>query len=122
MARSKDPTVRALPDPVKRFQWYTQTNAHASDVGDWDLKSQQFTDAVLTLLAGDLAVMFGRTRDGGAISVTIFDGPERTRVYLDDAIAMDDWADLILAGAKAAGVGRWSKDVGTEAGTRLPAD
>lgn len=119
MAR-RNPTAQAIPDPEKRFLWYFQASAHASEVGEWDLKSQQFTEAILTLLSADCGVMFGRTRDGGAVAITIYDGEARSRTYAADSIEMDDWANGVIAGARQAGIGRFANPT-VEKGD-LPAD
>jgi hypothetical protein len=116
----RNPTAAAIPDVEKRFLWYSQSSAHATEVGEWDLKSQQLVDAILALLSAGCGVMFGRTRDGGAIAITIFDGDDRARTYADDSIALDDWANGVIAGARQAGIGRFGRK--TAPSVELPAD
>lgn len=49
-----------------------------------------FGIAVDTVLAGGCALIVGRTRDGGAISLTVLDGDERHRGYAANHKELDN--------------------------------
>jgi len=57
-------------------------------------------DAASTLdsvLSHGFAVIFGRTRDGGALSITLLDGDERHRTYCANQDELDEAFDSLLS-------------------------
>lgn len=111
---AKSSSERRFPNPEKRVDWFLTADAHAQGVGEWDIKAGQLADAVLQILSAGSAVMFGVTSDGGAVSVTIFDGDSKQRRYLTDSVELDDWSDAILGTAKRLHLGRFASGNGKE--------
>lgn len=79
--------------------WYMQSNSSAEGVRDWDLKPGRLESAILGVLGNGHGIMFGVTRDGGAVSVTIYAGEDKQRKYCSDSIELDDLLDLIAIAA-----------------------
>jgi hypothetical protein len=77
-------------ETLKRREWNLSSNASAESVGDWDIKPEPFIEGILQLLASGTAVMLGSTMSGGAISITLYQGDEKQRRYVTDAIEWDD--------------------------------
>lgn len=85
---------------VKQSIWNVTEDSDAQNVRQWDIKAQQFAEAIICIIATGAAVMVGTTRAGGAISLTIFDGEARVRKYAEDSIALDDWSDDVIGRAR----------------------
>lgn len=78
----------------------TRANPFTRDVERKDPPSFQLCKAMLaavdmTVKAG-CAVMFGSTRDGGAVVVTILDGEHRHRTYCSNEGELEDAAQAML--------------------------
>jgi len=56
--------------------------------------SEQTSSAVHSAILGGLGVLLASTSDGGAISVTVYDGDERLRSY---ASSRDEWMGILEA-------------------------
>lgn len=54
-----------------------------------DLKDAAFGPAIANILSGGDAVIFGATRDGGAIAITILAGTDKRKIYAADADELD---------------------------------
>jgi len=81
---------------ASRSIWNLQEDASIQGVRHWDIKTGQFAEAILCILATGSAVMLGTTQGGGAMSLTIFDGDARIRKYAGDSVDLDEWsADII---------------------------
>lgn len=78
------------------IEWYAGADSSAEGIADWDIKTQQFAEAIQKILASGCGIMFGTTMDGGAVSVTIYQNQKKVRKYLTDSIELDDWSDQIL--------------------------
>jgi len=99
MARSKK--LGNNPEAfVKQSIWNMTEDSTAESVRDWDIKAQQFAEAILCIIATGAAVMVGTTRMGGAVSLTIFDGENKYRKYCEDSISLDDWSDDVIGRAR----------------------
>jgi len=85
---------------TKQSIWNLTEDSSPENVRDWDVKTAQFSEAVLSILATGAAVMFGTTMSGGAISITIFDDGDKVRQYATDSIELDDWADSVIGKAR----------------------
>lgn len=103
MSRAKRPQTYTAEEANKRSIWNLSANASAETVLDWDFKTELLAEAVKQVLSAGDAIMFGTRYDGGAISVIIMSGEERTRRWCDDAIAFEDVLGLIVAQGKKAG-------------------
>lgn len=90
MVRRPKTDTRRGSDGAAQFEWFKTSNAHAKFCDDWDVKDAVFVEAVLGLLSLGKAVMLGSSRDGGAISVTIYDGDNKSREWVTDSIEFDD--------------------------------
>jgi hypothetical protein len=99
MPAGKTPKQKRFPEPMVQFDWNLSADAGVEGIQDWDVKSERFAEAVLCILATGSAVMFGTFAGGSKLSVTIMTGEKRARVYLDDSIALDDWADKVIGRA-----------------------
>lgn len=55
---------------------------------------EKIGDAVQAAILGGLGVLLAPTSDGGAISVTVYDGDERLRSY---ASTGDEWEEVLRA-------------------------
>lgn len=102
-ARGK-PDVRRGTNGAERVAFSFTSNATAADLVNWDLKPTAMQDAVLAGLAAGLGIMFGRSQDGGSISVTIYDGDVKSRKWVSDAIELEDVLAAIVEHAKAQGI------------------
>lgn len=112
MPRAKGPE-RAIPDPVERGMWaWGDSAASAGSCGEWDVKEGDLAVAILSVLASGCAIRFGTTSDGGAVSVTIYDGQKLpTRKYVADSISFDDLMSELIQVAKRLHVGRFGPGV-----------
>lgn len=95
MTSRKPKDTRRGSDGAQQFEWFKTSNAHAQYCDDWDIKTEPLAEAVLGLLSLGRAVMFGASRDGGAIHVTIYDGESKARSWAADSIEFDDLIALI---------------------------
>lgn len=108
MPRGKGP-ARDIPDPEERGMWvWGDAAASAGSVGDWEVKEGDLAVAILSVLASGCAIRFGVTSDGGAVSVTIYDGNKLpSRKYVADSISFDDLMAEIVQMAKRLHVGKF---------------
>jgi len=80
----------------KQSIWNLTEDSSAEGVRHWDFKVGLFAEAIICVIATGAAVMVGTTQQGGAISLTIFDGERRIRKYASDSVDLDEWsADVI---------------------------
>lgn len=63
---------------------------------DWvkDVDSQLWMAAIIGCLDAGVGVLLSRTSDGGAVSITIYEGDERSRSY---AVTADELTELLAA-------------------------
>src|SRR4051794_9409962 len=94
MARRRPTDLRRGTSVEKQFEWFAHAASQPAQCDSWEIKTELTCDVLFGLLASGVAVMFGSARDGGALSVTIYDGDSKQRVWIDDAI---EWEDLMLA-------------------------
>lgn len=85
----------------QQFEWFKHSASRPDLCDEWDIKTEPFRDAVLGLLSLGKAVMFGCSRDGGSISVTIYDGDAKAREWVADSIEFDDLMQLICTRVEA---------------------
>lgn len=90
MPKRSNTDIRRGSTPEEQFDWFKTSASRAQQCDDWDIKTEVFAEAVLGLLSAGRAVMFGSSRDGGAISVTIYDGDNKAREWVADSIEFDD--------------------------------
>jgi len=89
------------PESVARQTiWNMQEDASIAGVQHWDIKTAQFAEAVLCILATGSALMIGTTQGGGAMSLTIFDGEARIRKYAGDSVDLDEWSEDVIGRAR----------------------
>jgi len=91
-------------EPEERRAFSFTSNADTSTIGSWDIKPQLLTDAILGGLQCGLGIMFGRSLDGGSVSVTIYDGDAKSRKWVSDVIDLEDVLTAIVEHAKSSGV------------------
>jgi len=96
----RKPTESAPDFARRQMSWAESSDAAVSGVVDWDIKTHLLAEAVLCILGTGSGVMFGVTRDGGALAVTIYSGDEKVRKYLHDSVELDDWSDSVIGKAK----------------------
>lgn len=94
MTRRRNRADDAAEHTRKQRIWNLSANASAETIADWDIKPDFFVEGVLQLLASGTAVMLGTTMNGGAVSVTLYQGDDKQRVYVTDSI---EWDDLWIA-------------------------
>lgn len=90
MPKRGNTDARRGSTPEEQFDWFKTAASHAGSCDQWDIKTATLAEAVLGLLSLGRAVMFGSSRDGGSISVTIYDGENKARSWVADAIEFDD--------------------------------
>lgn len=57
---------------------------------DWtEIDPGLMADLVIAVTNAGAAVMFGRTRDGGALVVAVFDGDDRARYYCNSVVEFE---------------------------------
>lgn len=101
MVRRKSGQRTTAEETSRRRVWWETADSHPSMIADWDLKSEQFTQAVLEVLASGDAIMFGVTQSGDAVSVTIYSGEDKSRKWVADSIELDDLMGVICKRGKA---------------------
>lgn len=57
-------------------------------------RQQQLGDAIQAVILGGLGVLIAPTSDGGAISVTLYEGDQRLRSY---ASTVEEWEEILRA-------------------------
>jgi len=80
--------------------WNMTEDSDASGVRNWDFKAQLFAEAIVCIIATGAAIMVGTTQQGGAISLTIFDGDARVRKYAGDSVDLDEWSADVIGRAR----------------------
>jgi hypothetical protein len=95
MPRSRKPFAANPDGCAKAAAWFASNSSHPDGIGDWDAKTERLGEAIMNTLACGSAIMFGVTRDGSAVSVTIYTGDDKSRVYVSDSIELDDLTDSI---------------------------
>jgi hypothetical protein len=80
--------------------WNDTVDADVARVHQWDIKAQQFSEALLCILATGSAIMLSTTQQGAAVSLTIYDGDNKVRAYVSDSIELDDWSDKVIGRAR----------------------
>lgn len=88
--------------------WFALSDSSPEGVATWDIKREQLADAVLAVLGTGSAIMFGVTRDVSAVSVTIFDGERKNRVFCGDSLDLDEAMATLLRVALGRGAGQGS--------------
>lgn len=99
MARKSGKQGNNPEDQNRQSIWNMHEDASAIGVRHWDIKTGQFAEALLCILATGSAVMLGTTQGGGAMSLTIFDGDARIRKYAGDSVDLDEWSMEIIGRA-----------------------
>jgi len=84
----------------KQSIWNLTEDASVEGVLNWDYKVAQFAEAIFCILGTGAAVMVGTTQQGGALSLTIFDGEARIRKYAGDSIDLDEWSADVIGRAR----------------------
>lgn len=81
------------PDAAKAYErnrdWLSHNGSSVEGVRDWDIRDGVFVAAVLGLLAEGCAVMFGTGAEGRAVSITVWDGDNKQRKWVSDAVELD---------------------------------
>lgn len=101
MPNRKPTDIRRGDTPEKQFDWFKTAASQPAQCDAWDLKEHLLTEAVLGLLSLGKGIMFGTTRDGTAIAITLYDGDTKSRKYIGDAIDFDDAMSIIVEGVRA---------------------
>lgn len=101
MVRKRNPRDDAATNAHKQRVWDLSSNATAEAIEDWDIKPEQFIQGVLEILSSGAALMLGTTMSGAAVSITIYEGDEKQRVYVADTIEWDDfWLSIVRQAQK----------------------
>lgn len=90
MARGRQQRSYTHEEAQDKADWFKSSNASVESIGDWDLKPQLVEQAVLGALSQGVAIMFSAALSGRAVSITIFDGDAKSRVYATDTIELED--------------------------------
>lgn len=96
MPNRKPRERQPAPTAIQQFEWFKSAGSHAGSCDKWEVKTEPFTEMVLGLLSTGVAVMFGTSRDGGAISITIYDGDYKHREWVADEMALEDLVGELL--------------------------
>ena len=105
MSRRGKPEDRRGTNGEQKVAFSFTSNSSALEVANWDVKPQLLTDAILCGLASGLGIMFGKSLDGGSLSVTIYDGDAKSRKWVSDVVDLEDVLQAIIAHAQRSGVG-----------------
>lgn len=100
MPNRKPTDIRRGETPEKQFDWFKTAASQPSQCDDWDVKTELLAEAVLGLLSLGKGIMLGTTRDGTAIALTLYDGDNKSRKYIGDAIDFDDAMSVIVDGVR----------------------
>jgi hypothetical protein len=94
MPSGNQPTIRrnvrpAMPDGKRDL------SGRPKGTVEWaEINNQLLRDCLCAVTSAGAAIMFGRTSDGGALSITVLDGEQRVKEYphsVDDAEATLSW-------------------------------
>jgi hypothetical protein len=102
MARNRQQRTYTAEEARTRMDWFASTDSDASTILEWDIKRDVLVEAILEVLQAGDAVMFGRSMDGGAISVTIYSGEAKSRKWVGDSIELDDLMNAVVQRGRAA--------------------
>lgn len=83
------------------YEWFANVNSDVTGVAEWDIRSELLAETVLSLLAADVAIMFGRTWDGDEIVVRLFDGDHKPVRKARDAVEFEDILSQLRERARA---------------------
>ena len=90
------PAKSKKADVVERTQeiaaWWQTEDATADGIADWDVKTHILGEAILKVISTGTAIRLGKTRDGGAVAITLWAGEAKKSIYLHDSVEFDDWA------------------------------
>lgn len=100
MPNRKPADLRRGSSGPERVAFSFTSNASTETISSWDIKPQLLADAILGGLASGLGIMFGRSQDGGSISVTIYDGDTKARKWVSDVVDLEDVLTAIVAHAE----------------------
>lgn len=90
MPRNRKPATPTQSAAEATIDWFKSSDADATECDNWDIKPQATIDAILGLLASGRGVMFGRSYAGDSLSITVYDGESKKRVWVTDSIEWDD--------------------------------
>lgn len=90
MPRNRKPATPTQSSAEATIEWFKTSDSDVSACDNWDIKPEATIDALLGLLATGRGVMFGRSFAGDSLSITIYDGDNKSRVWVTDSIEWDD--------------------------------
>lgn len=97
MARSVRKTQNYTHEEAqKKRDWFATSAASVEGIADWDLKTEFVVEVITLALSQGVGIMFGSALGGLAVSITVYDGDEKHRKYVRDAIEFEDALGIIM--------------------------
>ena len=81
----------------KKRDWFASASASVEGIADWDLKTEFVVEVITLALSQGIGIMFGSALGGLAVSITVYDGDEKHRKYVRDAIEFEDALGVIMS-------------------------
>jgi hypothetical protein len=102
MVRNRKQRSYTAEAAAKRMDWLQSVDADATQVAEWDIKTELLRDAVLGTLGMGSAIMFGVSLTGSAVSVTVYVGEAKHRKWVSDSVELEDFLSHICGQVKQA--------------------
>lgn len=102
MPRKKTDSGVPITDPeelraARQIDFFS-SNGATDSIADWDIKPEALAELILGALAHNHAIMFGVSRNGGAVSIAVKSGDAPwQRKYCDDGFDFVELVDQMVS-------------------------